>query len=485
MRFSLRHLTIERTAFIILFVLLFAMATRVATDTDMWWHLRTGQYILETGQAVTSDVFSYTFDGVPYKNHSTFAQIAMYLIWSLSGNFGLSLMASVLAVGGMFFLYRAGKGTIYMQSFVLIFGAATAAAFWAPRPQMFSFFFSAIFIYVLFDYKRNGRDRLIWLIPVMWVWGNSHAGFAIGFIFLGVFIVGEFINNLLKIGDSRIPMKGVRKLVLVTLGSLLILVLNPHGFGLHIVPIETFGIKELRRYIQEWQSPDFNQQFTWGFVILLIIVIGAVWSSRRKFDWTDWLLVCGTALMGLMAGRNLSVFAVAVVPIATYHLDDVLTKNGWVIRHKDVEIPRRVRLNLMLIALVGFGALANILVVADNKLVYEGQSAILPVEAVSYLNNLELKGNMFNSYNWGGYLMFNAPQHKVYIDGRTDLYIEFLNDYFAVAIGSDEWRGDFERWDIQFAVIETNSGLAEVLTLADDWRTAYQDELASIFVREG
>jgi len=485
MRFSLRHLTIERTAFIILFVLLFALATRIATDTDMWWHLRTGQYIVETGQAVNSDMFSHTFAGETHLNHSTLAQVVMYLVWSVAGNLGMSLLTSVLAVGGMFFLYRAGRGTIYMQAFVLIFGAATAATFWSPRPQMFSFFFSTIFIFILFDYKRNGRDRLLWLIPLMWLWGNSHGGFAIGFIFLGAFIVGEFINNILNTGDSRMPMQGIRKLVLVTIGALLVLMVNPIGLEIYKVPLETFGIQELRRYIQEWQSPDFNQRFTWGFVILLAIVIGAVWSSRRKFDWTDWFLVCGTTFMALMAGRNLSVFAVAVVPIATYHLDNVLTSNGWVIQHKEFEIPRRARLNLILIVLVIFGALANILVVADQETVYEGQSMTLPIDAVAYLNDSDISGNMFNSYNWGGYLMFNAPQHKVYIDGRTDLYLEFLNDYFSVAIGSEEWRDEFEQWDIQFAVIETNSGLAEELSLADGWRTEYQDDLASIFVREG
>jgi hypothetical protein len=485
MRFSLRHLTIERTAFIILFILLFALATRIATDTDMWWHLRTGQQIVETEQTLSIDMFSHTYAGETHLNHSTVSQIVMYGVWSIAGNLGMSLLTSVLAVGGMYFLYRAGKGTIYMQAFVLIFGAATAATFWSPRPQMFSFFFSTILIYLLFDYKRTGRDRLLWLIPLMWIWGNSHGGFAIGFIFLGAFIVGEFINNILNTGDSRMPMMGVRKLFLVTIGALLILAINPIGLEIYKVPLETFGIQELRLYIQEWQSPDFNQRFTWGFVILLSIVIGAVWASRRNFDWTDWFLVCGTTFMALMAGRNLSVFAVAVVPIATYHLDSVLTSNGWVIQHREFEIPRRARLNLLLVGLVVFGALANILVVADSETVYEGQSMTLPIDAVAYLNGSDISGNMFNSYNWGGYLMFNAPQYKVFIDGRTDLYIEFLNDYFTVAIGSEEWREEFEKWDIQFAVIETNSGLAEELELDDGWRTEYHDDLASIFVREG
>lgn len=485
MPFSLRHLTIERTAFIILFILLFALATRTPTDTDMWWHLRLGQQFFETGQIVYEDTFSHTFAGEVHRNHSGVAQMMMYLAWSVAGNLGLSLLTSVLAVSGMYLLYKAGKGTVYMQAFVLIFGAATAATFWSPRPQMFSFFFSTVFIYLLFDYKRNGRDRLLWLIPMMWLWGNSHGGFAIGFIFLGAFIVGEFINIVVDAGDSRISMRGIRKLVLVTIASILILILNPNGLALFNVPFETFGIQELRLYIQEWQSPDFNQRFTWGFIILLSVVIGAVWASRLKFDWTDWFLVCGTTFMALMAGRNLSVFAVATVPIATYHLDNLLREKGWVLQRKETENRTRARINLLLIALVAFGTLANILVVADSETIYEGQSAVLPIDAVAHLNQTEIQGNMFNSYNWGGYLMFNAPQHPVYIDGRTDLYISFLNDYFSTAIGSEDWQSEFERWDIEIALIETGSGLADELSESENWRTEYQDDVASLFVREG
>jgi len=484
MPFSLRQLTIERTAFFVVFLLLFAMATRVVTDTDMWWHMRTGQFMLETGMPITIDTFSYTFAGTPYNNSSTLAQVIMYLVWSLAGNVGMTLYTSIFAVSGMFFLYKAGSGTIYMQAFLLIFGAATAATFWSARPQMFSFLFGAIFIYLLFDYKRNGRDRLLWMIPIMWIWGNAHTGFPIGYIIVGAFIVGEFLNTIVDSGDSRIPMRGIMKLILVTFAMTAVLVINVNGFGVYTAPLRTFGIEELRRFIQEWQSPDFNQRFTWGFLILLIVSIGAVWSSKRKFDWTEWFLLCGTTIMALMAARNMSFFATVAVPIATYHLDNMLRTNGWELRHKEFEHPRRARLNLVLILLVVVGVIGNLLVVADSETIYEGQSAILPIDAVNHLNSIELEGNMFNSYNWGGYLIFHAPQHDVYIDGRTDLYIEFLNDYFRVAIGGDDWRDEFDEWDISFAFIETGSGLAEELTEAEDWRIEYQDDLASIFVKE-
>lgn len=484
MRFSLRHLTIERTAFFILFILLIAMANRTPVDTDMWWHMKTGQHMLETREMIYTDVFSFTFDGAVRTNHSTFAQILLYIIWSAAGNFGLVVYTSTLAVGGLYLLYKAGSGSVYMQSFILIFGAASAAAFWSPRPQMFSFFLGTFFIYILMDYKRNGRDRLWWLIPAMWLWGNSHGGFMIGFIFLGTFIVGEFINTILGTGDTQIGIKGVRKLVLITIGALAILLLNPNGTAVYAVPFDTFNIKELRLYIQEWQSPNFNDRFTWGFVVLLAITIGSVWGSQRKFDWTDWLLVSGTMFMALMAGRNMSVFTTVAVPIATYHLDSMLRHNNWVLERKEEETPRRARINLALIILVIFGMLGNLMLVMDQSTIDEGQGMTLPVDAVEHLKTLDLEGNMFNSYNWGGYLIFNVPQHKVFIDGRTDIYLDFVTEYVRIATGSAIWREEFEKWDIEFAVIETGSGLAKELEVADGWRTEYQDDLASIFVRE-
>jgi len=478
------RLTTERTAAVIVFILLFVMATRVAVDADMWWHLRVGQHIFAAGEMIYADSFSYTFTDAVHRNHSAGAQLLMYSIWELAGYAGMSLFTAALALAGMVFLYRAGKGVIYMQAFVLIFGAASAAAFWSPRPQMFSFLFASILIFLLFDFKRNGRNRLGWIVPLMWLWGNTHGGFALGYVFVAAFMVGEWLNLASGMGDSVMPIAGIRQLLGVLTASTLLLAFNPNGAGIYALPFETLSLPELRRFIQEWQSPDFNLPLTWGFMALLLMVVGGVWASRLKFDWTEWLLICGTLLMALTAARNLSVFAIAAVPIATHHFDHILTRNGWVLPPKARESPRRVGLNLLLLSLVALGALANVAAVADADAIDKGLSRALPIDAVNHLNSAALEGNMFNSYNWGGYLMFHAPQHPVYIDGRTDLYASFLNDYFRAAVGADGWREEFEEWDIQFALIETDSGLAQKLAAAEDWRTEYQDALASIFVRE-
>src|SRR6185503_2455901 len=148
----------------------------------------------------------------------------------LAGNFGLAIYVSALATAGMVVVYKMSLGSVYLRAFVLVIGAATAAVFWSPRPQMLSFFLSTLILYLLYLHKRRKIDRL-WLIPIiMGIWGNLHAGFSIGFIFLFGSIAGEVLGHLLNPkGEYLVPWAGVRKLVIVTLVSVGALVINPYG----------------------------------------------------------------------------------------------------------------------------------------------------------------------------------------------------------------------------------------------------------------
>ncbi|MCY3978306.1 MAG: hypothetical protein OXG23_09425 [Chloroflexi bacterium] len=475
-------LTTERSAIAIAFMLLFAMASRVSVDPDMWWHLRLGEYILETGPPVYADAFSHTHAGLIHRNHSWLAQVVMVGFWRLAGHLGLTLFVSLLATGGMLFLYRAGAGSIYAQAYVLVIGAACAAAFWSPRPQMLTFFFSAVLIYILFELKHNGRDRLWLLPPLLWLWGNCHGGFIIGFALLGAFALGEWNNCRFSLGKSRVPPRTIRKLLWITLLSLALMPLNPLGIEVFAPPFDTIGIGGLREYIQEWQSPDFSQAQSWGFILLLAALFGAISASRRRLDATEAILVIGALCLALVSGRNLSLFAVVATPIASIHLDEALSRKGWLIPRRISESPRRVAINLTLIALVALGAILHVEYVTSEKTVNRALLLNFPVGAVRHLNASPLAGKLFNSYNWGGYLIFAARRHPVFIDGRTDLYRDFLDEYVTV-VSADSWRSLFEKWEIRIVLIESTSNLAMRLDNAVDWRREFNDDLASIFVR--
>ena len=478
----LLSLTTERCAKLIVFALLAAMASRVSLDPDMWWHLRLGEQIANGGAPVYADVYSHTRLGEIHYNHSWLAQAVMFGAWRLAGHLGLTALTSTLATAGMFFLYRAGRGGIYAQGFVLVFGAACAAAFWSPRPQMFTFLFSAVLIFILFDLKRRGRDRLWWLLPLMWLWGNCHGGYIIGYGLIAAFVTGEAMNRALALGERRAAPGTIRKLAAIALLSLLAMPLNPLGLEVFAVPFDTISVAGLRQYILEWQSPDFSQANTWGFLILLFLLVASTLASRRRPDATESILVLGALAMALLSARNLSLFAVVATPIASHRLDLALKRRAWSIPRREREAPARVVINLILLAMVCLGTWLHIAQVTSENTVKMAAARNYPVEAARQLTAAALEGKLFNSYNWGGYLIFAAPGQPVFIDGRADLHRDALADYVS-ALGSPGWRDIFEKWDIAIALIETTSSLAAQLEAAEDWRRHYADDVASVYVR--
>jgi hypothetical protein len=482
----MRRLTIERAAVIILFALLFAMATRIPVDTDMWWHLRAGQYMLSNG-IIRVDPFSFSKLGEAWINHSYGSQLVMYVIWQVAGNFGMAIYVAAFATGGMWFIYRMCSGNVYLKAFALVVGAATAAVFWSPRPQMLSFFLSTVVLYILYLQKRQKIDRL-WLIPlIMCLWGNLHAGFSIGFIFLAGSIAGEVLGHIFNpTGEYVVPWAGVRKLVIVTVLSVVAIVINPYGLQMLGVPFQTVGIGALQNFIQEWNSPNFHERQTWPFVFLILGLIGVLGASKKRLDWTDFVLTTGTAFMGLLAGRNISVFAVVATPVLTHYLDDVLRERGWVVNPVKRVTPRMARLNAILVIVILLVALGKVLLVLDKKSLDEAQREFLPVAVTEHLKTANLQGNMFNSYNWGGYFIYWLPDKPMFVDGRTDLYGDtFLSkDYLETATGAPGWEATLDKYKIGYVVMEADSGLARNLRTAPGWKLDYEDKQAVVFVRE-
>jgi hypothetical protein len=481
----LRKLTIQRLMVAILFILLFAMAVRTPTDTDTWWHIRSGEYMVKQHEIPQTDPFSHTRFGKKWIDHSWGSQLIMYGAYELfgdgsrpgdSGNIGLSLYMAALATVGMAFVYLMCEGNAYVRAFVVVIGAAAAAVFWSPRPQMFSFMLGALVLYLLHLYKRRQIDRL-WLIPlIMAVWANLHGGFAIGFIFLFGSIAGEVLGNLFDRQDERVvPWGPLKKMLLVTAVAIPAVALNPYGVQMLAYPFHTVRIGVLQSFIQEWASPNFHERQTWPFALLLLGVLAAAGLSRRRIDWTDLVLVCGTGFMALTAGRNIAVFAIAASPVLSRHLDAWLTDRGWQIRLRRTVSGSMAIINWTLLAAA-----------VNETTVRQAQELYFPVEAADYLHSTPLPGKMFNSYNWGGYLMFAAPDVPVYVDGRTDLYEDaFLRRYLDIVFLHDGWDTALDEQGIGFVAIEANSVLASMLrTMPQRWdEHLFDDGRSAVFVR--
>ncbi len=491
----LPSLTLSRLLMIIAILAVFVMAVRAPLDTDALWHLRAGEWQMQNRAFLRWDEFSNSRPGDVWKNHSWLAQVIMYLVYLPLGDAGLSLYMAVLAAGGLFFVYLLCDGDPLVRAFSVILGGATAAVFWTPRPQMASFFLSTVVFYLLWLYQRRGVDRLWSIPPVMMLWANLHGGYAIGFILMVLSIAGDvlrwFFDGVLggPVRDTPADpptLKPVKRIIIVGLVSALASCINPLGPQVLLVPFETVGISVLRDFIQEWSTPDFHRIETWPFIWLLSLTVAAAGLSRKRLDWRDAIFVTGFAYGSLLAGRNIAAFAVVAPPVLSLHLNDLMEERRIVFKWN--RLPTRglyVALNWILLLLILGASAYKVAYALSPDVMLEAQKEWLPADATEFIRETRPPQNLFNSYNWGGYLIWELRDYPVYVDGRTDLYgDELLKVYMSLIFAQPGWEAKLDQAGINTVMVEPYTPLARVLSVRGSWEQVYADDVAIVFVRE-
>lgn len=487
----LRAFTLRRLVILITFIAVFVISMRAPLDHDTFWHLRAGQWQVEHRALLQVDVFSHTRQGEPWINHSWLSQIILYGMYAALGDPGLALYMAILASAGMFFVYRQLSGDPMVRGLVIVLSAAAAAIFWSPRPQMMSFFLSTVILYLLWLYQKRGIDRL-WLIPPIFLaWANLHGGFAIGFILLTLALVGDTLrwlsaklHALPEEGDLPTLNSSLR-LVVIGLVSAAVVSVNPYGPALLLYPFRTVGIGALQDYIQEWASPNFHNPQTWPFIWMLLGTLVAVGLSGKRLDWRDTVMVAGTGYSALLAQRNIPTFAIVAAPVLSHHISEWLAQYSF--RLNWDRRPRTAGLaaaNVLLLALTVIGALVWVVSVLNPVALTESRRERFPVDAVEFLREERYPGPIFNSYNWGGYLIWEARDYPVYVDGRTDLYDDqLLRDYLNTYLAQSGWDERLYQDGIATVLVEETSPLAQVLRTEPEWDRVYDDDRAVIYTR--
>jgi hypothetical protein len=252
-------------------------------------------------------------------------------------------------------------------------------------------------------------------------------------------------------------------------------------------PFETLSIGALGASIQEWQSPDFHTLQAQPFAWLLLILVGVLGVSPPRLALSDFLLVAGFAFMGLLAVRNIPLFALAAPIVLTRHAEPWLHELGsnWKLKKTARRQPAGwlPLLNAGLVALVALAVLARLAVVFPAKANLQHLAAELPVGGVEYLQRERPPGALFNSYNWGGYLLWNLRIYPIFVDGRTDLYADGLFDEWLATVSAQPgWEATLDNWGVRLVFIEPGWPLAQILA-KEGWTLLYEDELSVLYGR--
>lgn len=459
-------------------------------DPDFWWHIRTGQWILDNGRLPSQDLYTFTAIGHPWLDHEYLTEIAMWLLFRSTGFLGVSLVFGALTYASFALIYRAADGSrrpYVIAGLAIALGAIAGAPIWGPRPQMITFFFVCLQLYWLRRYLE-GRSRAINYFPLVLVlWANLHGGFVVAFAFLGIAIAAEIVGWVLE-RENPAHRARLKTLSRVTAVSLAAVLATPHGLSVYLNPLETLTSPAQRANIVEWFSPNFHESFLLPFLAMVLLVV-VLFAVRRPSTF-DLLLTLATLALSLESVRHIALFIAAVTPILIAHGSRIWVEES---ERRGIRQPRAdpspffaVLTVLALLVIAGATAVRVVNQLADQKAQVEKQ---YPVGAADYLaRHPEVGTRMFNSYGWGGYLIYRFypdPNRRVYAFGEASVLGDgVINHYQDIAVLRTNWAAQLQKDNVDYIVFNNNEALTNVLLyLPGAWEKVYEDPEAVILVR--
>lgn len=464
---------------------LFVLALKPVEAFDTFWQLQSGKHIWQTGKFIYEDTFSLASTAFRLE-HCWLSDLIFYAFYFVGGYPFLSLLkAFVVTLCGTLLFYWNKKKRIDLPMNILVLTICIVASepSWLVRPQLWTFLFSLIYLNLLYLGRKQGLKAWLWLVPVMLLWANLHAGCLFGIVQIGLFFCGETVR-LLK---ERKPLSSLSGLFIAGLLTLGVSFINPYGYR---IPLKLFSHVNLHNIqsigqlgVMEWLPPTFAQVPAF---YIIITSWGLFCTLRlRRLDPVEAVYFAALLYMGMSQIRHttLAVFLSAFfLPAAIQDKKELIGKGP--ISMKLLE----KNLNSLVIILL-FGLLVYNM--AEGSIGVGLKKEQFPVAATDFLIKNRLPGNLYNSYDWGGYLMWRLyPEYLVFVDGRTGS-LEMFNASTVIDNTLDGWDEILNKYEINTVITrtcyyDTGEPISLVFSLIDhkDWAPVYSDGVAVIFVRK-
>ena len=460
-------------------------------DLDVWWLLRTGQYMVETRAFPTTDPFSGTAQGAEWINHAWGFELLLYGVYRLAGTAGLVLLPALIAVGTFALLYRFLRREGVGRGWALVMIALAAMAtrgFWSPRPQLVTYLFLVLFWGILREDRPGRPDRLAWLPLLTFVWANLHGGFILGPALIGLTLAAELLERAFGTQGPVPEGRRLGRLALTLAGCGLAALTNPFHYRAVLFPFQVLGDRLARSFITEWASPPFRHPQVLLLEGLLFLLLVLLLRSPRPARWRDLAALVVFIHLTLQAIRNIPLLVIVLTPI----LGPLLAESapGWVpvLLAARAWARRRLAVAVAAAAVVPVVAWWSLPLGSLGEFVPRlGVAPTFPSGAVEFVKRERPPGHLFNDYGWGGYLIWHLyPDYRVSIDGRVAVYgPRRLAEHVEIDGLHPRWRQTLDRLGFGLVFIRARSPLAVVLRASPDWEVLYEDRIAAVFGRRG
>ncbi len=461
-------------------------------DPDIWWHLRNAQYLVQHHQFLRQDMYSFTAAAKPWVNTEWLSEIPYFLTYQIFGLSGLKAMTFVLpSILMLLLLYLCYEESRNFKASVAVccFASLLAVVSYGPRTILFGYIFLVVLLIILQRFRKYGSGPL-WVVPLLFcVWANTHGSWAIGLIlFFLTGIAGLVGGSWGRVESTRWTPAQMRRLALAGAASVAALFVNPYGWRLVYYPFDLAFKQKLNvAHVAEWVAVNF-QDARGKLVFLLIAALFLAGLLRnRRWNLGELLMLLFALHTALTHIRFLVLLGIVMAPVLAKLLD------FFPPYRPELETPR-VNVAVMLAMIVAMAYFWP-----HAAAIRKSQEETYPAGVLPFLKAHPLQGNMVNYYLWGGYLEWNDPAVKVFIDSRVDIfeYAGVLQDYLDL-LGSDSLvrRLDpvMQKYNVRYVLFPPGdssnpllrgSGLIYLLQHDPHWKVAYQDKICVLMERSG
>jgi hypothetical protein len=458
-------------------------------DPDTFWHIKDGEWIIDHGRVLLTDVFSYTAAGNPWANTAWLSDILYALVFRLAGFKGIALQAIASTALVMTILFGFLLGRIRFSvavGWAAITCFATSPHFLA-RPHLFSYIVMTFWLIILMD--ADDRNDLAWrrtiqLALLMVLWANIHGGFTLGLIFLYTF-AGVLIVRNYMVSDRPKCLRIAAASIIITAASMI----TPSGYLMIRATVDSLQNKKTLANIGDAMPPNFQVEhlklLLFAGFLTVLLGLGVRLRGARL------LAFFGLLMMALAYARGLVIFYLLApillapslsetnkffAPTALDAIGHGATRDP-VLRFLRASIVNVVSVSIIL----WMGSTAFLFLRTD----IEPSNKIAPRAALEYARTAHLTGNVLNDYNFGGYLI--ASGVPTFIDGRVLPFDKaFLDRYFDAVdvVDLKQALKLLDQYNVQWTLLVPTRPLAKALAQSQDWKQVYSDKFAVISVRE-
>ena len=445
-------------------------------ETDIWFLLSHGRYILSNGIPHIEMLTMHS--NLKFVMQQPGFSIIMYLLYKYVGSVGIITFIGLINILILFFLYKlclliSSDNKYFSFLIASIIDLLLVLLFIIPRPQVISLLIFLILIYILEKYIRKD-SKIVFFLPLLsLILINMHSAMWLMFFVLCMPYVVELVYYYFIKKDNKI-----KKLILIMIVSFIVGFINPYGYESMFYSINSYGISIINNYVTEmnnvniFSNKNMVQYNSYLFIVLFLIQLIIIILNRKKYTIHEYLLFFGLSLMAFMNLRNISIFLLCSFPFV---IKPIIKKFKTVISIKIFAI--------FIVAILSFyiyNCINGTYVIKDKKM-----SDILVYMNNNYSKNIKI----FNYFDDGPYLEFN--NYRAYIDTRAEVFIKKMNkkkdifyEYIDIIMGTKNFDEFSKEYDFNVFIIKKDSLLYKKLKKDDSYKIVYQNKYNSIFEKK-